>query len=249
MSNLFGGRDLFGNNIRVPNDFQPEWQSPESGVVDVSGNVVGQTKLNPYDYATQNTAQQLSTSMGMPLQTAMASGPGASANPQYELATNTPGHALNAGRVAQQMAYSTKGRFNQDTGQYDKEDPAVIMARLKADIAPPMLDSQKIPGNTISPSKAYDYPNYVGAHPMNVGGYNPAGARGQSPVRTTMQSPSQPSGAGARPTQPPTGAGTNTAGGDARARMAAALRARLRSGGGVGGGGQQRPAASPYRPV
>lgn len=239
MANLFGGADLFGN--RIPQDFNPEWQDPTSGVVDVGGNVTGNVNLNPYDYASKGTADQMGGVLGLPGQTSMASGPGASTNVQYELATGTPGHALNAGRVAQQMQYATKGRYNQDTGGYDKEDPAAIMARLKADIAPPMLDSQRLPTSTISPSSAYQYPNYIGKNPMTVGGYNPVGGPGQPPMRTTPQGPQSP-----QLNQSP-GVGGNTGssstGGDARARMVAALRARLR-------GGQRPPSPSaPNRPV
>lgn len=241
MANLFGGADLFGN--RIPQDFNPEWQDPTSGVVDVTGKVVGNTQLNPYDYATQGTANQVGGILGLPVQAVTATGPGASANQQYELQTTTPGHALGAGRAAQQMQYATKGRYNMDTGQYDKEDPATVMARLKADIAPPMLDSQKLPTSTISPSSAYQYPSYVGKHPMEVGGgqgytgYNPAGARGQAPVRTNPMTMTTP-------TTSPTQGGIQTAGGAGgvggqgattnpaarRAQMAALLRARLRGG-------------------
>lgn len=244
MANLFGGPDLFGN--RIPQDFNPEWQTPESGVVDVSGNVVGSTKLNPYDYASQSTANQMSGILGLPVQTSMASGPGASANPQYELATQTPGHALNAGRAAQQMQYATKGRYNMDTGQYDKEDPNVVMARLKADIAPPLLDSQKIPGNTISPSSAYQYPNYIGQHPAQVGGYNPVGGRGQAPMRTSpMTSPMTP------PNNSGGSAGGNTPSSNLasrRAQMVALLRSRLRGGTGSGTGSGTGQAPRPGQP-
>lgn len=230
MANLFGGPDLFGN--RIPQDFKPEWQDPSSGVVDVGGNVVGSTRLSPYDYSSQQTTNQMSSVLGLPVQTAMASGPGASANPQYELATQTPGHALNAGRAAQQMQYATKGRYNMDTGGYDKEDPATVMARLKADIAPPMLDSQRLPTNTISPptSSSYQYPNYIGQHPAQVGGYNPAGGREQSPVRTSPMTPPT-----STPTSNPgtqTGGATTTNPAARRAQMAAVLRARLRGGSG-----------------
>lgn len=226
MANLFGGPDLFGN--RIPQDFNPEWQDPTSGVVDESGKVVGSTQLNPYDYASQGTANQMSSVLGLPVQTSMASGPGASANPQYELATQTPGHALNAGRAAQQMQYATKGRYNMDTGQYDKEDPNVVMARLKADIAPPLLDSQRLPTSTISPPSSYQYPNYIGQHPAQVGGYNPAGGSGQSPVRTSPMTP--PTSTTTSNTQ--TGGGGTTNPAARRAQMAALLRARLRGGSG-----------------
>lgn len=223
MANLFGGADLFGNKRQQFEQFQPTYQDPTSGVVDVSGNVVGSTNLNKYDYASPESAEQLSQLFGMPLQTSMASGPGASANPQYELATGTPGHALNAGRVGQQLSYATQGRYNADTGQYDKEPMEVVMARLAADAAPPLLGSQTLPTSTIKPPNVNSYPNYIGAHPYNVG---KSVMTGQPMKRSTPQATVQPQRSGAAPkTSSPTSANAQK-----RAMAAQRLREMLRSG-------------------
>jgi len=243
MANLFGGTDLFGNKRQQFEEFTPTYQDPTSGVVDVSGNVVGSTNLNKYDYASPESAQQLSQLFGMPLQTSMASGPGASANPQYELATGTPGHALNAGRVGQQLSYATQGRYNADTGQYDKEPMEVVMARIAADVAPPLLGSQTLPTSTIKPPNINSYPNYIGAHPYNVGKSVMTGQPMQrSTPQTTQPMPTQTSMSAPRPnaSNPASASTQASASAQQRARAAQRLRAMIREG--------RAPQPQPQRP-
>ena len=155
MANLFGGTDLFGNNRTVNMDsFNPEYQNVSTGVVDVGGNVVGQVPLDPYHYASQNTANQVAQILGGTVNQTSAVGPGANTTPQYGINFGDPNHSLNAGLAAKTLEYATKGRLNADTGQYEKEPMEAVMARLAADARPPLYWQQQGQANPYIPNPA-----------------------------------------------------------------------------------------------
>ena len=178
MANLFGGQDLFGNkaNIpansnptwqdawqnlfgnrpqQIPANFNPKWQDVWTGVVDVGGNVVGQVPLDRYHYADKATADQLAQILpGATVTSSQSVGPGANPTPQYALNFGDPNHNLNAGLVAKTLEYATKGRYNADTGQYEKENPDAVMARIMADARPPLYWQQQGQANPFIPNPA-----------------------------------------------------------------------------------------------
>ena len=177
MANLFGGQDLFGNkaNIpansnptyqdawqnlfgnrpqQIPANFNPKWQDVWSGVVDVGGNVVGQVPLDKYHYADKATADQLAKIFGATVTSSQSVGPGANPTPQYALSFGDPDNALNAGLVAKTLEYATKGRYNADTGQYEKENLDAVMARIMADARPPLYWQQQGQANPFIPNPA-----------------------------------------------------------------------------------------------
>ena len=124
---IFGGQDLFGNKANIPANFNPTYQDVQTGITDVGGNVVGQVPLDRYHYADKATADQLAQILpGATVTSSQSVGPGANPTPQYALNFGDPNHNLNAGLVAKTLEYATKGRYNVDTGQYEKENPDEI---------------------------------------------------------------------------------------------------------------------------
>lgn len=155
MANLFGGQDLFGNKANIPSNFNPQYQDVNTGVVDVDGNVVGQVPLDRYHYADKTTADQLAQIFpGSTVTSSQSVGPGANTTPQYALNFGDPNHNLNAGLVAKTLEYATKGRYNADTGQYEKENPDAVMARIMADARPPLYWQQQGQANPFIPNPA-----------------------------------------------------------------------------------------------
>lgn len=155
MANLFGGQDLFGNKANIPANFNPTYQDVQTGVTDVGGNVVGQVPLDRYHYADKATADQLAQILpGATVTSSQSVGPGANPTPQYALNFGDPNHNLNAGLVAKTLEYATKGRYNADTGQYEKENPDAVMARIMADARPPLYWQGQGQANPFIPNPA-----------------------------------------------------------------------------------------------
>ena len=184
MAGLFGGRDLFGNTVnrgendQFSYDFAPTYENPQSGTVDQSGAFSGNVPLNPYLYATQDTANRTANTLGGTVgQTQVGGGPVGVNVPERNINFAGAHDPLNAGLDARQLGFATKGRYNADTGQYDKEPEAVVRARLLADLNHPSFSPP--PGQPASP--------FIGQHPMNVGNnYN------LSPLGVASRIPSAP---------------------------------------------------------
>lgn len=155
MANLFGSTDLFGRQRDLNMDsFNPQYQNVSTGVTDVGGNVVGQTQLDPYHYASRQTADQVAQILGGTVDQTSSVGPGANPTPQYGINFGDPNHSLNAGLAAKTLEYATKGRLNADTGQYEKEPMEAVMARLAADARPPLYWQQQGQTNPYIPNPA-----------------------------------------------------------------------------------------------
>lgn len=155
MPNLFNRSDLFGNSANIPDNFNPQYQDVSTGIVDVGGNVVGQVPLDRYQYADKATADQLARILpGATVTSSQSVGPGANTTPQYALNFGDPNHNLNAGLVAKTLEYATKGRYNSDTGKYEKENPEAVMARIMADARPPSYWQQQGQPNPFIPNQS-----------------------------------------------------------------------------------------------
>jgi len=186
---LFNRADLFGNISGL----KPSYYDPQSGVVDETGKVVGQTQLNPLQYAGDDYAQQIAGTLGGKVARTYATGPGAVGVPQNQIDVGNPNNLLNAGLVGQQLQYATRGRYNADTGKYDVEPIESVMARIASDINQPTL------GNT----------GFVGAQPYELGmsmlgprtGNGPGGLPVQQQQQQQQQVAQKPGGVRSEPTK------------------------------------------------
>lgn len=229
MANLFNAADLFGN-VR-PQDFNaPEWSQNVTSN-DYGG---GTSQLNSAQFATPQSAQATAQFLGGTVTQPSYYGTSPSV-PELGISfSGTPTingaqpHSLNAGLVNQTLDYARKGRYNADTGQYDKEDWNTVLNRLRADVAgapgvggnqgymvgvhPASSVQKPVPtynayNDTNRPGQATPTPS---ASPMRP----PAAAQAPAPAQTRPTTPTAPppsGGGSAQPGAPPRTPGRPTA--------------------------------------